>query len=383
MTEAEKWKAVQGRDATADGRFVYSVRTTGVYCHPSCAARQPLRANVAFHPNGAAAEHAGFRACKRCRPDQPGLAARHAALVAAACRAIDAAMAEAEPAPDLETLARSAGMSLFHFHRVFRRVAGITPRAYGAARRGGAVRRELGGAGSVTEAIHAAGYGSSSRFYEKSSALLGMKPAAYRDGGRAAEIRFAIGQCSLGAVLVAATTKGVCAIEFDDSPEMLLERLGARFPKAVLLGGDAGFERMVARVVGEVETPCGALDLPLDIQGTAFQQRVWQKLREIPLGCTASYAEIASRIGMARAVRAVAGACAANSLAVAIPCHRVVRTGGELAGYRWGVARKRALLDREMLSRPIAPATAAPASPAAALKSTSCPKHYDAHLEDS
>ena len=341
------WTAVRARDKSSDGAFFYSVRTTGVYCRPSCAARLARRENVAFHLSCDGAARAGFRPCKRCRPDEPSLADRQAALVEAACRSIGAAVADGGDLPDLGTLARAAKLSPFHFHRVFRQGTGITPRAYAAAVRSGIIRQELAGGGPVTGAIHAAGYGSSSRFYERSTAMLGMRPTEYRDGGRNARIRFAVGQCSLGAVLVAATEKGICTIQFGDAPEELVADLHARFPQAELLGADAAFEGMVARVVGAVENPTGLLDLPLDLQGTTFQQRVWQALRAIPLGSTASYAAVAASIGMNSASRAVAGACAANPVAVAIPCHRVVRTDGGLSGYRWGIARKQALLDRE------------------------------------
>jgi AraC family transcriptional regulator of adaptative response/methylated-DNA-[protein]-cysteine methyltransferase len=337
------WAAVVRRDPAADGAFVYSVRTTGIYCRPSCAARRPHRANVAFHPTPAAAEAAGFRACLRCRPGAAPRAERHAAAVAAACRAIEAA----EELPDLAALAAAASMSRFHFHRVFKAATGVTPHAYAAARRTERVRAALGRRSSVTEAIYDAGFNSSSRFYASSAATLGMTPSAFRGGGADAEIRFAVGASTLGAILVAATDKGVCAIMLGDDPARLVRDLQDQFPAARLDGGDAAFARLVAIVVGFVEAPDSGLDLPLDVRGTAFQQRVWQALREIPPGTTASYAEIAARIGAPRAVRAVAGACAANALAVAIPCHRVVRTDGSLSGYRWGVERKAALLARE------------------------------------
>lgn len=342
-TEADRWSALRARDAAADGAFFYSVRTTGVYCRPSCAARPARPENVAFHATSAEAQAAGFRPCKRCKPDQPSLAERNAAAVALACRAIEAA----EEATSLEALAAEAGMSPFHFHRVFKAVTGLTPKAYADARRAERVRQALGETGTVTEAIYDAGFGSGSRFYEKSAQVLGMTPTRFRAGGDKAVIRFAIGQCSLGAILVAATEAGVCAILLGDDPQELIQDLQDRFDRAELVGGDAEFEALVARVVGFVEQPRLGLDLPLDVRGTAFQQRVWQALRDIPAGETASYADVALAIGNPAAVRAVAQACAANALAVAIPCHRVVRTDGALSGYRWGVERKRALLDRE------------------------------------
>lgn len=344
---ALRWQAIERRDKAADGRFWYSVATTGVYCRPSCAARRPRREHVAFHLSPAAAESAGFRPCKRCRPNEAGPVDRHAAMVAVACRSIEHAVEDGEPTPRLADLAAAAKLSPFHFHRVFREAVGITPRGYAAAQRAQRVREELAEGGSVTEAIYAAGYGSNSRFYEHSTALLGMRPVAYRDGGRDTEIRFAVGQCSLGAILVAATATGVCAIRFGDDAQALVEALQDRFPKARLVGGDPQFERLVAKVVGLVEAPKSTPDLPLDIRGTAFQQQVWAALRTIPAGHTATYAQIASRIGAPHAARAVAQACAANPLAVAIPCHRVVRTDGGLSGYRWGVERKRTLLQRE------------------------------------
>jgi AraC family transcriptional regulator of adaptative response/methylated-DNA-[protein]-cysteine methyltransferase len=238
-------------------------------------------------------------------------------------------------------------LSPFHFHRVFKRLAGVTPSAYAAQTRARRAAQGLASAATVTEAIYDAGYSSSSRFYETASARLGMTPTAARRGGEGATIRFAVGQASLGSVLVAATDKGVCAITLGDDPEALIRDLEDRFPRAELIGGDAAFERTVAEVVGLVESPSRALDLPLDIRGTAFQQQVWQALRAIPPGRTATYAEVARAVGRPKAVRAVAQACAANPLAVAIPCHRVVRTDGDLSGYRWGVDRKRKLIDRE------------------------------------
>lgn len=344
-TDAGRWDALRRRDPAADGRFVYAVRSTGVYCRPSCAARPARPENVAFYDTNAEAERAGFRPCKRCRPDGPSQAERRAEAVARACRLID----EAEEVPPLDQLAAAAGLSPHHFHRIFKQATGVTPRAYAEARRAARVAGTLQEAGSVTEAIYEAGYGSSGRFYETAGARLGMTPTAYRRGGAGEAIRFAVGACSLGSILVAATERGVCAILLGDDPEALLRDLQDRFPKAELIGGDAGFEVTVAQVVGLVEAPGTGLDLPLDIGGTAFQQRVWQALRAIPAGRTASYAEIARAIGEPAAVRAVARACGANPLAVAIPCHRVVRSDGGLSGYRWGVERKRDLLERERM----------------------------------
>ncbi|MEO8372502.1 MAG: bifunctional DNA-binding transcriptional regulator/O6-methylguanine-DNA methyltransferase Ada [Candidatus Solibacter sp.] len=340
-TDIERWEAVQQRDSQADGSFFYSVRTTGVYCRPSCGSRPARRENVAFHLTCADAERAGFRPCKRCRPNQAGLAEQHAAAVARACRLIESA----EETPSLDTLAAAAGMSRYHFHRVFRSVTGLTPKAYSDARRGDRVREELSRARTVTEAIYGAGFQSSGRFYEKD--LLGMTPTDFRAGGQDAVIGYATGFCSLGTVLVAATARGVCAILLGDDAAVLLDDLRARFPRAQVTPGDDAFADTVEQVVRFVEAPKIGLDLPLDIRGTAFQQRVWQALRAIPAGSRASYSEIADRIGAPRAIRAVAQACAANALAVAVPCHRVVRSDGAVSGYRWGVDRKRALLARE------------------------------------
>lgn len=338
-----RWAAVIARDPAADGSFVYSVKTTGVFCRPSCGARPARPENVQFHRTATDAQRAGFRPCKRCKPDQEPLAARHAALVTRLCRIIE----QAEPAPGLRQLAEHAGLSRYHLHRIFKAVTGLTPRAYAAAHRSARVRAALDSSGTVTEAIYSAGYNSSGRFYEQANRRLGMTPTDYRAGGADAQIRFAIGQCALGAILVAASARGVCAILLGDDPHALARDLQDRFPRADLVGGDADFEQVVAKVVGFVEAPRLGLDLPLDIRGTAFQQRVWQALLAIPPGSTVTYTDLAQRIGAPRAVRAVAGACAANVLAVAIPCHRVVRIGGDLSGYRWGVERKRALLDRE------------------------------------
>ena len=344
--DEERWAAVVRRDRGAEGVFYYSVRTTGVYCRPSCASRLARRENVRFHSSCEEAERAGFRPCKRCRPNEAGLAEQRAVIVAKACRLIETA----EEMPNLEALAQSAGMSRFHFHRVFKSVTGVTPKAYAAAHRARRVREELPRSGTVTEAIYGAGFNSNGRFYATSSEVLGMTPTNFRSGGTGASIRFAVGECSLGAILVAATDRGVCAILLGDAPEALVRELEDRFPRATLIGGDEGFEQWVAKVVGFVEAPALGLDLPLDVRGTAFQQRVWRALREIPAGSTASYTEIAERIGAPKSVRAVAHACASNAIAVAIPCHRVVRNDGALSGYRWGVERKRALLEREARS---------------------------------
>lgn len=342
-----RWQKVLARDTTADGTFYYAVRTTGVYCRPSCGARPARPENVLFYNTAPEAEEAGFRPCKRCKPDQPHLAERHRILVEQACRFIE----QSSAAPTLAQIAAHVGMSEHHFHRLFKATTGLTPKAYLTAQHQRALKEYLGQQNKITDAIYAAGYISSSRFYETAEQVLGMTPSNYKKGGQDTEIRFAIAECSLGSILVASSAKGVCAILMDDDPEFLLRDLQDRFPRSTLIGADVTYERLVAQVVGFVEAPQLGLNLPLDVRGTAFQQRVWQALRHIPYGSTASYSEIAEKIGMPKAVRAVAQACGANALAVAIPCHRVVRTDGALSGYRWGVERKRLLLDKESQAR--------------------------------
>jgi AraC family transcriptional regulator of adaptative response/methylated-DNA-[protein]-cysteine methyltransferase len=322
------------------------VASTGVYCRPSCAAKLAKRENIAFHASCEEAERAGFRPCKRCKPKEPALQDRYASTVADACRLIE----EAEKPLKLEELARATGLSMFHFHRLFKAIAGLTPKAYADAHRRKRVRENLTRRKSVTEAIHEAGFNSSRQFYANSDEVLGMTPSDFKAGGANADMRFAVGECSLGSILVAASAKGITAILIGKEPEALIHELEDRFPKANLIGGDRTFEDVMAKVVGMVEAPGTGLDLPLDVRGTAFQHRVWQALRDIPFGTTVSYTEIAKRIGMPKAIRAVAAACAANKIAVAIPCHRVVRNDGALSGYRWGVERKRRLLEREAKS---------------------------------
>ncbi|ROL69990.1 bifunctional transcriptional activator/DNA repair enzyme protein Ada [Pseudomonas chlororaphis] len=338
-----RWQSVLARDASADGQFVYAVKTTGVYCRPSSLSRLPRPQNVEFFDSAAAAEAAGYRPSKRAAGDQTQLATQHAALVAAACRQIE----DAETAPTLNQLAQGAGISAFHFHRVFKAATGLTPKGYANAHRALKVRQHLHSGQSVTDALYDAGFNSNSRFYETADQVLGMKPSDYRAGGANSDIRFAVGQCSLGAILVAQSSRGVCAILLGDDPNDLVHELQDKFPRANLQGAEPDFEQLIAHVVGFIEAPGIGLNLPLDLRGTAFQERVWQALQSIPVGTTASYAEIAQRIGAPKATRAVAQACGANCLAVAIPCHRVVRSDGQLSGYRWGVERKRQLLERE------------------------------------
>jgi AraC family transcriptional regulator, regulatory protein of adaptative response / methylated-DNA-[protein]-cysteine methyltransferase len=347
VADDPRWARVVARDRTADGQFWYSVMTTGVYCRPSCASRTANPQNVQLHDTLEAARATGFRPCKRCNPDGPSIDCDNAAIVAKACRLIE----QSEEEPSLTELADAVGRSASYFHRLFKAATGLTPKEYATAHRATKVRNCLANGNTVTEAIYDAGFNSSGRFYEKSTDMLGMTPTQYRSGGANEDIRFAVGQCSLGAILVASSKKGVVSILIDSDPAELVRNLQDRFPKANLIGADSNYEALVARVVGFIEAPSLGLDLPLDIRGTAFQHRVWQALREIPVGQTVSYAEIARRIGAPKAVRAVAGACAANNLAVAIPCHRVVKNDGSLSGYAWGVERKRALLDRETTLR--------------------------------
>ena len=343
-TAEQRWQAVQARDGNAAGHFVYAVRTTGIYCRPGCKARMAKRENVEFNSDAAAAEAAGYRPCKRCTSASRATATRRSELVTRACRLLEGD----EISPNLDQLSAQLAVSPFHLHRLFKAETGLTPKAYASAFRARRLREHLDNdQRSVTDAIYDAGYNSNSRFYESAEQRLGMRPKAYSAGGQGATIRFALGQCSLGAILVAQSEKGICAILLGDDPEPLLHALQDQFPNARLIGGDNEYERVVAEVVGFVEAPALGLALPLDVQGTAFQERVWQALREVPAGCRVSYTDIAERIGAPKAVRAVAMACAANRIAVAIPCHRVVRRDGDISGYRWGVERKQQLLTRE------------------------------------
>jgi AraC family transcriptional regulator of adaptative response/methylated-DNA-[protein]-cysteine methyltransferase len=347
VADDPRWARIVARDKTADGQLWYSVATTGVYCRASCPSRTANPKNVQLHDTLESARATGFRPCKRCNPDGPSSDAGNAALVVRACRIIG----ESEEEPSLEELAGAIGRSPGYFHRVFKSVIGLTPKDYAAAHRARKVRTGLASGITVTEAIYDAGFNSSGRFYEKSTGMLGMTPSRYRAGGANEEIKFAVGETSLGAILVASSRKGVAAIMLGDDPNDLIRSLQDRFSNAHLIGADRDYEVLVARVVGLVETPESGLGLPLDVRGTAFQQRVWQALREVPAGKTVCYAEIARRIGSPKAARAVAAACAANNLAVASPCHREVRNDGALSGYAWGVERKRVLLDRETQPR--------------------------------
>lgn len=346
--EDARWQAVTQRNREADGHFVYAVKTTGIYCAPSCPSRQPNRQNVEFFSDAAQAEAATYRPCKRCRQGRLSLQQQYSQQVEQACRLLE----DAEKTPTLEEIAHQVGVSAWHFHRIFKMHTGLTPRAYAIAKRQQRVRDALAENTSITEAILDAGYASNGNFYANSPASLGMTPSAYRAGGKGMAVWFAVGRCSLGDILVAESPRGICAILLGDNPQVLVESLQDSFPHAQLLGNDEGFEQRIATIVGFVDQPTAALNLPLDIRGTAFQQKVWQALRTIPVGETLSYSEVAEKIGSPKAVRAVAGACAANLLAVAIPCHRVVKHDGKISGYRWGVARKKSLLEKEQQPTP-------------------------------
>lgn len=344
FTDADRrWNAVVQRDRSAADDFLYGVRTTGVFCRPGCASRLPRRENVEFFDNCADAERAGYRPCKRCRPDDTSPDVRMAQTVIRACRRIEAA----EKAPTLAELAAEAGLSPWHFQRVFRARIGLTPKQYARSHQLGRLRDNLRTERSVTEATYASGFGSSSRAHEGARERLAMTPSSYRKGAAGMTIRYGVTACDLGRVGVAVTDRGICAIELGDDTEAVAGRLRASFPKARLEEAGAEFADLLDRVVTLIEAPASGIELPLDIRGTAFQERVWEALRRIPPGSTASYAEIARRIGHPHAIRAVAGACAANRLAVAVPCHRAVRSDGGLGGYRWGMARKHDLLGRE------------------------------------
>jgi AraC family transcriptional regulator of adaptative response/methylated-DNA-[protein]-cysteine methyltransferase len=346
-TDEEKWAAVRRRDARADGAFVFAVKTTGVYCRPSCRSRPPRRENVVFHASCAAAERAGFRACKRCQPDGPAAAEREAAMIARACRMLEAP----DASPRLGELARAVGVSPFYFHRLFKKITGVTPGGYRAAHRAGVAREKIAARRRITDAIYEAGFCSGSRFYATSRQRFGMTPRTLKRGGAGETIRFALGKCALGLALVAESAKGICAILLGDDAGRLERELRGCFPRAAVSPGDATMRGRVGEILRLLENCGPSRHLPLDIRGTAFQQKVWAALMRIPPGSTATYAEIARKIGAPKAVRAVGAACGANPLAVVVPCHRAVRTGGGLAGYRWGLERKRALLAREAAPR--------------------------------
>lgn len=338
-----RWAAISGRDKDADDAFVYAVRSTGIFCVASCPSRRPRRENVNFFASATEAVEAGYRPCLRCRPDRPDRDATMREAIIAACRRLD----EADERIALDAIARDCGMSRSHFQRSFKSVTGTTPAAYAAAKRAERVRALMRASGTATQAAYEAGFNSASRFYAHAEAQFGMAPRAWRKGGAGETIRFAIGTSSLGDVLVGATVRGVCAILIGDDADALLRNFQDQFSKAELIGNDSSFNETLAAAIALVERPSMRFDLPLDIAGTLFQQKVWAALRAVPPGITLSYTELAERIGAPAAVRAVARACASNRIAVAIPCHRIVRADGDLSGYRWGIARKAELLKRE------------------------------------
>lgn len=343
-TDLNRWQAVIQRGAQAYSKFVYAVTTTSIYCRPTCSSRKPNRKNVRFFDNWRMAEENGFRPCKRCKPQMNNAPDPKIETVIQACKIIE----EAEHEQSLNELSDSAGLSPYHFHRTFKRVLGVTPKQYAMEIRLKRMRKNLPQSSTITEAVYESGYESSSRFYEKAAKSLGMKPSAYKKGGKGKTIHYAIIQSYLGWVLVAATEKGICRIDFADAPQTLHDRITSEFPEAKLHENDSDFKTIVEKILKFLETPEQGAPLPLDIQGTAFQRRVWTALQKIPPGSTVNYGEIAKQIGKPKAARAVAQACAANQIAVAIPCHRVVRSDGDLGGYRWGVSRKQAILSREL-----------------------------------
>jgi AraC family transcriptional regulator of adaptative response/methylated-DNA-[protein]-cysteine methyltransferase len=340
-SDESRWQALTDRDASADGEFFYAVRTTGVFCRPSCASRAPRRENVAFFGTTAEAESAGFRACKRC---QPTSLPRELAIVERACRVLDA---DPQQRVTLAQLSGAVHVSPFHLQRLFTRVVGVSPRQYQAARRAETLRDGLRRGENVTQAMHAAGFSSVSRMYDAAPAELGMTPSTYRKKGAGLTVRYATAATPLGRVLVAATDKGICRIAFGESAETLADELAAELPEAARVEDSATVEPFLAQIRAYLDGTLTRFELPLDIGATAFQQRVWDALRRIPYGETRSYSEIADSLGAPRAVRAVANACASNRVALAIPCHRVVQKGGALSGYRWGAPRKAALLRAE------------------------------------
>ena len=341
-TDDDRWLAVINRDTNADGQFVFAVQTTGIFCRPSCRARHALRQNVRFYPDAEAAQAAGYRPCKRCQPDNLSPEQQKIDKVAKACRLL-----EQDNPVTLEALAEAVAVSPYHFHRLFKSVTGVTPKAWQQAWRARRLRGALSEGESVTQAVLGAGFPTSSSYYRQADEVLGMTARAYRQGGKSTRIDYAVGHCELGHCLVALSERGICAVLLGDSHEALMAELQQSFPSAHCMPAAAEFSEQIQSVIASLNQRATPLTLPLDIRGTAFQQQVWQALREIPTGEPRSYQHIADGIGNPKAVRAVAGACAANRLAILIPCHRVVRGDGSLSGYRWGVARKAALLARE------------------------------------
>jgi AraC family transcriptional regulator, regulatory protein of adaptative response / methylated-DNA-[protein]-cysteine methyltransferase len=337
----QKWSMVLARDAKADGRFVYAVKSTGVFCRPTCPSRRPRRENVEFFNSPAQAQQAGYRACRRCTPLERNPQSQK---VEAACRYIDDNL---DLTLSLTAISRHVAISPFHFQRMFKRILGISPREYQQARRAGKFRQALLGDGSVTEAIYEAGFSSSSRAYESIPAQLGMTPSAFKRGGEGVEIRCTVVSTELGELLVATTPRGICSVRFGESEAALLRELKRDFSAAEIHRDDEGLESVATQIKQLLSGSTAPLNIPLDLRGTAFQQMVWKELRRIPQGQTRSYTDVAKAIGKPKAVRAVANACGSNPVAIVVPCHRVVQKDGSLAGYRWGVKRKAALLEKE------------------------------------
>lgn len=342
-TDATRWKAVSENNSNADGSFYYAVITTGIYCLPSCKSKLPNRDNVEYFTTRDDAEAAGYRACKRCRPTATSKADEIEQKVIHACRIIE----ESETSIKLDELATKVNLSPYHFHRLFKKIIGVTPKQYETRHQSQRFHNSLKSSPSVTDAIYSAGYGSSGSAYDKKRDQLAMKPTVYRKGAEGVNISYGVAQCFLGWVIVAATNRGICAIEFGDDSETLPQQVQARFPNAQLNKADTGFKTLIKEVVDYIESPRESLHVPLDIQGTAFQQQVWEVLRQIKPGETMSYTDVAERLGKPDAVRAVASACASNKLAVVIPCHRVISKSGKTGGYRWGSERKQRLLESE------------------------------------
>lgn len=342
-TERERLAAVQARDPAADGRFVFAVKTTGVFCRPTCRSRLALSKNIEFFDSGGSALAAGYRPCKKCDPRNGTAAHPHAQSVARACARLDGD----GPEPSAAELADEIGLSAHQFQRVFRQIVGVTPKQFAIACRAQRFQAALREGRTVTRSIYNAGFNSNSRAYEDVTARIGMSPSALRRGGMGVVIRHAIISSKLGLVLVAATDRGVCAIEFGDSKSALTSRVAELFPRAEMQPADGAVSKMAGAIAAFIDRSDAGLDLPLEVLGTAFQQRVWQELRRVPAGETVTYAQVAQRLGAPRAARAVARACAANRIALAIPCHRVIRGDGELGGFRWGLERKKSLLENE------------------------------------
>jgi AraC family transcriptional regulator of adaptative response/methylated-DNA-[protein]-cysteine methyltransferase len=342
-TEESRWEAIVQRIQQSDREFFYGVITTGIYCRPVCSSRIPNRENVRFYDTTRMAEDAGFRPCKRCTPRKESAPNTALDAVTQACKFIE----ESEKEPTLNQMADIVGLSPYHFHRLFKKTLGITPKQYAAANRQTRVRTNLRQDATITDAIYESGYQSSSRFYVNAASSLGMKPSEFQKGGKGKLIRYGIVQSYLGWVLVAVSDRGVCRIDFDDSQEILKARLDENFPNAELISDDPTIAAIISEMIAFLETPKLGFSLPLDIQGTAFQQQVWNALRDIRPGTTVSYVDIAKQIGNPKAARAVAQACGSNRIAVAIPCHRVIRKNGKFGGYRWGMKRKEMILERE------------------------------------